>query len=46
MDDENLPALTLHALQGLTQAGQARWLRCFVSRPIDWRCPLNILVGG
>lgn len=29
MDDENLPALVLHALQGLTQAGQARRLPCF-----------------
>lgn len=37
MDDDNLPALMLHALQGLTQAGQARRLRCF-SRLNDWRC--------
>ncbi|CAM9357864.1 unnamed protein product [Ectocarpus fasciculatus] len=28
MDDDNLPALMLHALQGLTQAGQARWCWC------------------
>lgn len=27
MDDGNLPALTIHALQGLTQAGQVRWGR-------------------
>lgn len=36
MDDENLPALMLHALQGVTQAGQARRSRYF-SRPLDWQ---------
>ena len=42
MDDENLPALMLHALQGLTQAGQARRVcrvyRCRSSGVVLPRC--------
>lgn len=39
MDDDNLPALMLHALQGLTQAGQVSWRGLFmVELELDCAC--------